>query len=47
MACSVSGAYHGYDGLPHRLVEDLEYRDRLLELADDLYDLNRRLYGAT
>lgn len=45
MACSVSGAYHGYARLPARLVTELEYRDRLIELADGLYDLNRRLYG--
>jgi len=32
--------------LPQRLVADLEYHDRLLELADGLYSLNRRLYGA-
>jgi ADP-ribosylglycohydrolase len=46
MACSVAGAYHGYSRLPRRLVDDLEYRDRLLDLADGLYELNRRLYGA-
>ena len=45
MACTLAGAYHGYAGLPRRLVEDLEYHDRLLELADGLYALNRRLYG--
>jgi len=42
MACSVSGAYHGYARLPQRLVEDLEYRD-LPDLADGLYEVNRRL----
>jgi ADP-ribosylglycohydrolase len=45
MACSVSGAYHGYSHLPERLLADLEYHDRLVKLADDLQDLHRRLYG--
>jgi ADP-ribosyl-[dinitrogen reductase] hydrolase len=43
MACSVAGGYHGYARLPERLVRELEYRDRLIELADGLYELNRRL----
>jgi ADP-ribosyl-[dinitrogen reductase] hydrolase len=46
MACSVAGAYHGYARLPPRLLGDLEYHERLVELADGLYDLNRRLYGS-
>jgi ADP-ribosyl-[dinitrogen reductase] hydrolase len=46
MACSVSGAYHGYARLPERLVTELEYRDRLIELADGLCNLNRRLQVA-
>jgi ADP-ribosyl-[dinitrogen reductase] hydrolase len=46
MACTLSGAYHGYSRLPQRLVEDLEYHDRLIELANGLYDLNRRLQTA-
>ncbi len=46
MACSLSGAYQGYSCLPQRLVEDLEYHDRLLGLADGLFDSNRRLRGA-
>jgi ADP-ribosylglycohydrolase len=45
MACSISGAYHGYSHLPQRLLNDLEYHDRLVELADALYELNRRLQG--
>lgn len=45
MTCSVSGAYHGYSRLPQRLLNDLEYHDRLVELADGLHDLHRRLYG--
>jgi ADP-ribosylglycohydrolase len=45
MACTLAGAYLGYAGLPRRLVADLEFHDRLLDLADELYDLNRRLYG--
>jgi len=46
MGCTLAGAYHGYSKLPKRLVADLEYHERLLELADGLYGLNRRLYGA-
>lgn len=46
MACTLAGAYHGYSKLPKRLIADLEYHDRLLELADGLYGLNRRLYGS-
>jgi ADP-ribosylglycohydrolase len=45
MACSVAGAYLGYARLPQRFRSDLEYHDRLVELADGLYDLHRRLYG--
>jgi ADP-ribosylglycohydrolase len=46
MACTLSGAYHGYSRLPERLLDELEYRDRLVELADGLHDLYRRLCGA-
>ena len=46
MACTLSGAYQGYASLPQRLLGDLEYHDRLLDLADGLHDLHRRLYGA-
>ena len=46
MACSVSGAYHGFSRLPSRLLEDLEYRDRLIELTDGLHDLHAKLHGA-
>lgn len=46
MACSVSGAYHGFSGLPSRLLDDLEFRDHLIELADSLHDLAGRLHGA-
>jgi ADP-ribosylglycohydrolase len=45
MACSISGAHHGSSHLPQRLLADLEYHDRLVELADALYELNRRLQG--
>ena len=45
LACTRSGAYHGYAHLPQRLLPELEYHDHLLELADGLYALNRRLYG--
>lgn len=45
MACTLAGAYHGTTELPSRLLDDLEYRDHLLGLADGLFDLNRRLYG--
>ena len=45
MACTVSGADHGYSRLPQRLLPELEYHDRRLELAGGLYELNRRLYG--
>jgi ADP-ribosylglycohydrolase len=47
MACTLSGAYHGYSRLPQRLLADLEYHDRLLELADGLHELHRRLYGTS
>lgn len=43
MACSVAGAYHGYSRLPPRLLDDLEYHDRLLEVADGLHAIHRRL----
>jgi len=43
MACSVSSAYHGYSRMPKRLLTDLEYHDRLVELADGFYELNQRL----
>ena len=33
MACSVSGAYHGYSRLPAGLLGDLEYHDDLVNLA--------------
>jgi ADP-ribosylglycohydrolase len=46
MACSVSGAYHGLSRLPSRLLDDLEFRDRLIELADGLHDLAVRLHRA-
>jgi ADP-ribosylglycohydrolase len=46
MACTLAGAYHGYSRLPQRFLDDLEYHDRLIELGDGLYDLNRRLCGA-
>jgi len=46
MACAVSGAYHGLSGLPTRLLDDLEYRDCLIVLADGLHDLWMRLHGA-
>jgi ADP-ribosylglycohydrolase len=46
MACTVAGAYHGYAKLPRRLVEDLEFHDRLLDLADGLHDLHHRLHGS-
>jgi ADP-ribosylglycohydrolase len=45
IACTLSGAYRGYSQLPARLVADLEYHDHLLELADRLFELNRRLNG--
>jgi ADP-ribosylglycohydrolase len=45
MACTVAGAYHGYAKLPRQLVADLEFHDRLVDLADGLYDLNRRRNG--
>ena len=46
MACTVAGAYVGYAGLLRRLVADLEFRDRLLDLADGLYPLNGKLHGS-
>ena len=45
MACTLSGAYHGYSQLPAKLVADLECHDHLLDLADGLCELNRRLHG--
>ena len=47
MACTLSGAYHGYSRLPQRLLAELEFHDPLLELADNLHALHRRLYGAS
>ena len=44
MACTLSGAYHGYSRLPQRLVADLEYHDRLIALAEGLYVLYRRCH---
>ena len=38
MASTVSGAYHGLSGLPTRLLDDLEFRDHLIALADGLHD---------
>jgi hypothetical protein len=46
MACAVAGAYHGHARLPKRLVTDLEFHDRLLDLADGLDALHRKLYSA-
>ncbi len=34
VVCTLSRAYLGYPRLPQRLVTDLEYHDRLIELAD-------------
>ena len=45
IACSVAGAYLGYARLPQRFLSDLEYHDRLVELADSLQALHGRLYG--
>ena len=45
MACTFSGAYHGCSRLPQRFLAELEFHDRLLEMADGLHDLNRRLRG--
>jgi ADP-ribosylglycohydrolase len=45
MACTVAGAFQGHARLPQRLVADLEFHDRLLDLADGLYALHARLYG--
>jgi ADP-ribosylglycohydrolase len=46
MPCSVSGAYHGLSRLPPRLLEDLEFRDHLIELPDGLHDPALKLHGA-
>lgn len=46
MACSVSGAYHGESGLPPALLGELEYRDKLVELADGLHSLAIEMYAA-
>ena len=45
MASTLSGAYHGFARLPRRFLNDLEYHARLIELADGLCDLSRRLRG--
>jgi hypothetical protein len=45
MACSVAGAYDGYARLSQRLLNDVEHHDHLVEMADGLYKLNRKLYG--
>ncbi len=47
VACTLSGAYHGYSRLPQPILDDLEYHDRLVELADGLHALNRRLRGTS
>ena len=46
MAGTLSGAHLGYSHLPERLLRDLEYYARLIELADGLFALNRRLHGS-
>ncbi len=46
MACTLSGASHGYSRLPERLLGDLEYHDRLLDLCDGLFGLYRGLSDA-
>jgi len=43
---SVSGAYDGLSRLPRRLLDDLEFRDHLIELADDLHDLAVKIHEA-
>ena len=39
MAGALLGALHGVDGFPSRWVRELEHRDELVELADDLWRL--------
>ena len=46
MACSVSGASHGLSRLPTCLLDDLEFREQRIAMADGLHDLALRLHGA-
>jgi ADP-ribosylglycohydrolase len=39
MAGAIAGAYLGMSAIPERLVKEVEYRDTLISLADQLYDL--------
>jgi ADP-ribosylglycohydrolase len=34
---NILGAYHGFNALPQHFIEDLELKDIILEIADDLY----------
>ncbi|RLE73003.1 MAG: hypothetical protein DRJ37_01470 [Thermoprotei archaeon] len=41
MAGALAGAYYGYESIPRRLVEKLEDKDKILELARKLWKLKR------
>ncbi len=42
MAGALAGAYYGYGSIPRRLVEKLEDKDKILELARELWKLKRK-----
>ncbi|HUU50829.1 MAG TPA: ADP-ribosylglycohydrolase family protein [Nitrospinota bacterium] len=42
---SIRGAYHGYKKLPKRWLEDLEDKDRIIPVAEKLYDLSKKEGG--
>lgn len=43
MACSIAGAYLGAKAIPDHLLQGLEFKDRLLNLADGMYqNLNKK-----
>lgn len=43
MAGALAGAYYGYRSIPKRFVEKLEDRDKILELARELWKLKREV----
>jgi len=43
MACAIAGAYQGVQAIPEHLLQGLEFKDRLLNLADKMYqNLNKK-----
>lgn len=43
MACGLKGCELGFDAIPKRWVERLKDVDRIIEIADRLYELHRRI----